>query len=237
MKKKTKVTLAIVAVLLVGGYLALLSYMRLSMEEIQEYLEPQMEHQLSYFESEYDCEGELSYEVDYSELEIMWEPLYWDQGVFNTRGRIIGELTVVVDAPVAYPYLEKESYDIYDVKALHLMACTVAHDGHWSDPEPYDNFKVPHYAFCPAIDPSDAEFLDSQGNQYKVYYWEDWCALLKNGDTVFEWKLPVGACTSCAGTGGVRYNYGGSDLEAVLSGNDPYTYGQCGSCGGTGRAR
>lgn len=44
-------------------------------------------------------------------------------------------------------------------------------------------------------------------------------------------------CSRCNGTGGVRYNYGSSDLEAVLSGHDPYTYGTCGSCGGTGRAK
>lgn len=44
-------------------------------------------------------------------------------------------------------------------------------------------------------------------------------------------------CYVCNGTGVVRYNYGSSDLEAILSGHDPYTYGQCSSCGGTGRAK
>lgn len=45
-----------------------------------------------------------------------------------------------------------------------------------------------------------------------------------------------GKCSRCNGTGSVRYNYGSSDLEAYLSGHDPYTYGTCGSCGGTGRS-
>lgn len=44
-------------------------------------------------------------------------------------------------------------------------------------------------------------------------------------------------CYFCNGTGVVRYNYGSSDLEAILSGHDPYTYGQCASCGGIGRAK
>ena len=44
-------------------------------------------------------------------------------------------------------------------------------------------------------------------------------------------------CYWCNGTGSVRYNYGSSDLEAILSGHDPYTYGTCASCGGTGKAK
>jgi DnaJ-class molecular chaperone len=42
-------------------------------------------------------------------------------------------------------------------------------------------------------------------------------------------------CAVCNGTGYVRYYYGDSDWEAVLSGHDPYTTGPCTSCGGTGR--
>lgn len=43
-------------------------------------------------------------------------------------------------------------------------------------------------------------------------------------------------CAVCNGTGYVRYYYGDSDWEAILSGHDPYTTGPCTSCGGTGRA-
>jgi len=42
-------------------------------------------------------------------------------------------------------------------------------------------------------------------------------------------------CTVCNGTGSVKYYSGGSDLESVLSGYDPYTFGPCTSCGGTGK--
>ena len=41
-------------------------------------------------------------------------------------------------------------------------------------------------------------------------------------------------CTVCNGTGSVRYNYGDSDLQAILDGHDPYTYGKCSACNGTG---
>ena len=42
-------------------------------------------------------------------------------------------------------------------------------------------------------------------------------------------------CPNCNGTGYVRYYYGSSDLEAYLSGHDPYTTGPCTMCNGTGR--
>ncbi|MBO5935582.1 MAG: hypothetical protein J6Q94_08870 [Clostridia bacterium] len=44
-----------------------------------------------------------------------------------------------------------------------------------------------------------------------------------------------GKCAVCNGSGYVKYYYGSSDLEAYLSGHDPYTVGKCTSCGGTGR--
>lgn len=44
-------------------------------------------------------------------------------------------------------------------------------------------------------------------------------------------------CIVCNGTGHVRYYYGSSDLEAILSGHDPYTIGECTSCNGTGKDR
>lgn len=42
-------------------------------------------------------------------------------------------------------------------------------------------------------------------------------------------------CTVCNGSGYVKYNYGDSDLEAYLTGHDPYTVRVCPSCKGTGR--
>ncbi|MBQ8589211.1 MAG: hypothetical protein IJ486_02020 [Firmicutes bacterium] len=42
-------------------------------------------------------------------------------------------------------------------------------------------------------------------------------------------------CSNCNGTGGVKYYYGSSDLEAILNGHDSSWYGPCGSCGGDGR--
>lgn len=43
-----------------------------------------------------------------------------------------------------------------------------------------------------------------------------------------------GRCGLCNGTGSVKYYYGSSDLEAYFNGQRPYTYGTCGSCGGSG---
>lgn len=44
-----------------------------------------------------------------------------------------------------------------------------------------------------------------------------------------------GSCPACGGTGAIRYNYGSSDLEAWLTGNDAYTLDTCPMCGGSGR--
>lgn len=42
-------------------------------------------------------------------------------------------------------------------------------------------------------------------------------------------------CINCNGTGVAKFYYGSSDLEAILSGHDPYTYGDCPLCRGTGK--
>ena len=44
-----------------------------------------------------------------------------------------------------------------------------------------------------------------------------------------------GVCPNCGGTGYVRFYYGDSDLEAILSGHDPYELGVCPMCHGKGR--
>ena len=44
-----------------------------------------------------------------------------------------------------------------------------------------------------------------------------------------------GKCVVCNGTGYVKYYYGNSDLEAYLNGYDPYWFGKCTSCDGTGK--
>ena len=44
-----------------------------------------------------------------------------------------------------------------------------------------------------------------------------------------------GKCYICNGTGYVKYYYGSSDWEAYLNGHDPYWFGKCTSCGGTGK--
>lgn len=41
-------------------------------------------------------------------------------------------------------------------------------------------------------------------------------------------------CETCNGAGYIRYNYGSSDLEALLDGEAPYTVSECYTCHGTG---
>ena len=42
-------------------------------------------------------------------------------------------------------------------------------------------------------------------------------------------------CPFCNGSGSVRYNYGSSNLEAILSGNNTFIADTCTSCNGTGK--
>lgn len=94
-------------------------------------------------------------------------------------------------------------------------------------------------------------FKDSQGNVYDTFRYcqQDGGGtyrLEKNySETLIEHTEPKkykggssssgGKCPSCNGTGYVRYYYGSSDLEAYLSGHDPYTTGKCTMCKGTGK--
>lgn len=58
--------------------------------------------------------------------------------------------------------------------------------------------------------------------------------LCVDSPTYVELNYSIGDCSHCNGTGYVRYYYGDSDLEAILTGHDPFTTGKCTSCNGTG---
>lgn len=50
-------------------------------------------------------------------------------------------------------------------------------------------------------------------------------------------KIPdsdIRTCPACGGVGYVKYYYGASDSEAYLDGFDPYTFGECTMCHGSG---
>lgn len=203
-------------------------------EECQQMVADSVEQYLRAFDEMYDNQG-ISYEIEYIEMEIGQPTFSWTADIFVEPGWIRGEIRLPIDTPVAYPYLEKEpeSYTMEDLAALSelqkdLFAATVKVDARWT--------RNVH---------ADVIFLDREGNEYMLESGK----LLKNGEPVFEDTfVPIpfdpsdsgksdGKCNQCNGTGYVRYNYGSSDLEAWLSGHDAYTYGPCGSCGGTGRSR
>ena len=68
--------------------------------------------------------------------------------------------------------------------------------------------------------------------------WHDFY-LVKNGEKIYKESKEdendsKEVCPVCGGSGLIKYNYGSSDLEAVLSGHDPYTFSQCYKCLGKG---
>lgn len=236
MKKRTKfrLILAAIVIVLVGGWVALVSSARLSMEEIIQKIEPQMQARLEYFEEKYNCQGQTETLIDYSDLEVWWQPYSRDHGEFMMRGRIVGDLTALIDSPAAYPYLEKESYSPDDLRTLHVMALSFSNGAQTPlgfDIENYDSFFY--------LDTSDVVFFDSQDNSYHIFYENDKdCSIYKNGEKVFSVKPPrPGACPLCNGSGNVRYYVGSSDWEAYLMGYDPYTIGPCPTCDGTGKVK
>lgn len=58
--------------------------------------------------------------------------------------------------------------------------------------------------------------------------------VISNSSTSSSGNKEKVTCTMCNGTGSVKSYYGSSDLEAVLSGHDPYTFIKCSTCDGKG---
>ena len=74
----------------------------------------------------------------------------------------------------------------------------------------------------------------SDNNEYELF--DE--SLSKNDKEIYnDEKFIEVECPECGGSGLLKYNYGASDLEAVLSGHDPYTFSQCYKCLGTGKIK
>lgn len=73
---------------------------------------------------------------------------------------------------------------------------------------------------------------DENGNGEEIYRKNFGAKHSSNGSGQGTGRITSPAC---GGTGYVRYNYGDSDLEALLTGHDSYTLGKCTSCNGTGK--
>ncbi|WP_026495406.1 tetratricopeptide repeat protein [Butyrivibrio sp. WCD3002] len=59
----------------------------------------------------------------------------------------------------------------------------------------------------------------------------------KSGAAASGTNSSSGRCSNCGGTGYVKYYYGGSNLEAYLSGHDAFEIGVCGMCNGSGKSK
>ena len=108
-----------------------------------------------------------------------------------------------------------EAYNLYshEYESDHIGGALIIKDGS-------DEFTFTDYAMYKNGDKvASTEFnaYDESGNEKK-----------SNSSSKKE------KCYWCNGTGSVKYNYGGSDLEALIDGHEASWYGQCGSCGGTG---
>lgn len=239
MKKVGKILLLII-VILIAGCTIIVSSMRLTLDEIKAQLDEQMQQHIQYFDERYETQGTVCV-FDYSDVSIAWHPFEYEQGHLSMSGRVVGEIDVVISSPAAYQYLEKENgvYTSEDVRYLDVMKLTLKNG---TDDYYEKGLELDHYSCFVTI--GDMVFLDSKGDIYKAVHISDSdCILAKNGETVFErspasgsgWKSGNGSCYWCNGTGGVKYNYGNSDLEAILSGYAPFEYGICGSCGGSGK--
>ena len=250
MKKLIKaliIILVIVALIFVGVMVAGNKYAEgkhLTMNEIEQKLDDIVASSAKELDKKYSVDGSTAQISDFH-LEFgqhpSFEVLLWDHDFINS-GRVEGTVRIVVDSPAAYPYLEKETYDQEDAGILDNMKEMVH-----PDPGMYviDRLWIEDYMCSISLD--DVIFLDSAGNEYTAYYVSYsrgvFAQIQKNGEVVFDYafyRSPAddnGSCPWCNGTGGMKYNYGSSDLEAIFSGHAPSTYGTCGSCGGSGKSK
>lgn len=129
-------------------------------------------------------------------------------------------------------FFEDVADDVRNNHILRVENIQLLSNGHtYTAKNVWPHVSIPSYfAFC------DDEAVDPEGLEEYLEMMEEISmgVLAEKGSSS---NNSGGKCYWCNGTGSVRYNYGSSDLEAILSGHDPYTYGQCGSCGGTGIAK
>ena len=124
-------------------------------------------------------------------------------------------------------------YDIYEV----TVRCSNFHELSYSKMYSVDKAMNAGYGYI--ID----EYV-SGGDTYRVYLDTYYSKIYKNGKTIHLEEKPstsntsntgTSKCSLCNGTGSVKYYSAGSDLESILAGLDPYTFGPCSRCNGTGR--
>lgn len=83
---------------------------------------------------------------------------------------------------------------------------------------------------------TDSDFTITSGGAVYTYSDNGLQQLIyKDGETAVDmmigsYKEGDGKCPVCGGTGTAKFYYGDSDLEAILSGHDPYTFGACPAC-------
>ena len=97
----------------------------------------------------------------------------------------------------------------------------------------------------------DYDFEATWENYDRTAYWNENQALVVSEGGVTNILYPDGkvehlgavhkapdsnkkTCPACGGVGYVKYYYGASDSEAYLDGFEPYTFGECTMCHGTG---
>jgi hypothetical protein len=249
LRKVVIVCVVVVALCLTGAKLVSVT-MSLSEEELQQGITSNITQRVqTVFNEELHAQIE-SCQVEFSEFRRGQSPAlsleYWDAG-FVAPGHADGDVDILIDYPALYPVLEKDDYQLEDLSALSDVTDPLESEL-WSNL--YDAILVTVAKYRCELG-LQFVFLDSKGNEYAVAYDRDVYGyasgiIKKNGEKVYSYYKAgnygdydgsggSGSCPMCNGTGSVRYNYGSSDLEAILSGHDPYTYGPCTSCGGTGR--
>lgn len=120
-----------------------------------------------------------------------------------------------------------EAFETYVISNSHIYRAEIISNGYALLSYSNDNSGQASFETLKEL---DADFVEKHQDAYIE-------SISKPSSSGNNSSSSNGKCYWCNGTGSVRYNYGSSDLEAILSGHDPYTYGTCASCGGTGKAK
>ena len=226
------IPVVIIAVMFVGMVVYEITAPAFTEQKLQEYILKEVEPQLEEIREKYDL-PDLELELEISDFKYTPPKLYSD-GKFMLCG--------VVEAKIHSIYVSDKFSELDDDDKVKSVF------GWYDDIPEISYIKVgsdtPRYSFRIRSDYEKGglkqDYKTKSGNVYRFINTSFANSIYRNGQQIYcnvkkQSNSSKGKCEHCNGSGAVKYNYGDSDLQAIIDGHDASWYGLCTSCGGTGK--